>query len=210
MGGVKKVLFAISSIVESIMMKVLCLTGILLVGMLTGPAGCNGTSGGSNVFTIDGKVLPPVDPKPLDWHWSTTVLVDGGKKTAFIKEDNSFSVQGLAPGSYLVEVSSPTFTYEPCRVDITNKGKVRARRVNNVQPSEVIAVPYPIKFKALGRTNYFAKREEWRASDVLFNPMIWMMIMPLFVVSVLPKILSDPETKKELDQVRQSMNVQQN
>ena len=39
--------------------------------------------------------------------------------------------------------------------------------------------------------------------------MIWMMVMPLLLVSVLPKLISDPETKKELEEVRQSMNVQQ-
>ena len=127
-----------------------------------------------------------------------------------MQEDNSFAVQGLAPGSYMVEVSNPTYTYEPCRVDVTNKGKMRARRVNNVQPSQVVQVAYPLKLKSLGRTNYFQKREEWRATDVLFNPMIWMMVMPLFLVSVLPKLMSDPDTKKELEQVQQSMNVQQN
>ena len=35
------------------------------------------------------------------------------------------------------------------------------------------------------------------------------MVMPLLLVSVLPKLISDPETKKELEEVRQSMNVQQ-
>ena len=33
---------------------------------------------------IEGKVIPP-DPKPADWHWLTRILVDGGKKLAFLK-----------------------------------------------------------------------------------------------------------------------------
>lgn len=33
---------------------------------------------------IEGKVTPP-DPKPSDWYWATRILVDGGKKLAFLK-----------------------------------------------------------------------------------------------------------------------------
>jgi len=165
--------------------------------------------GCSDLFTIEGKVIPP-EPKPSDWHWTTRILIDGGVvKTAFIKEDNTFLVQGLPSGSYLVEVANPTYTYEPARVEVTSKGKTRARKVNNVQPTAIAHLAYPLKFKTLGKTKYFAMREEWRASDVLYNPMIWMMVMPLLLVSVLPKLISDPETKKELEEVRQSMNVQQ-
>jgi hypothetical protein len=49
-------------------------------------------------------------------------------------------VNGLAPGSYLLEVSSPDYFYEPVRIDINSKGKIRARKVNNVQPSQVTQV----------------------------------------------------------------------
>ena len=33
---------------------------------------------------IEGKVTPP-DPKPSDWYWQTRILIDGGKKLAFLK-----------------------------------------------------------------------------------------------------------------------------
>jgi len=55
----------------------------------------------------------------------------------FLQEDNSFTVQGLSSGSYLVEVACPDYYYEPVRVDINSKGKIRARKVSNVQPSQV-------------------------------------------------------------------------
>ena len=54
-----------------------------------------------------------------------------------MQEDNSFTVQGLSSGSYLVEVACPDYYYEPVRVDINSKGKIRARKVSNVQPSQV-------------------------------------------------------------------------
>ena len=47
----------------------------------------------------------------------------------------------MAPaGTYLIEVVNPDYRYEPMRVDITAKGKVRARMVNNLQPSQVTLV----------------------------------------------------------------------
>ena len=33
---------------------------------------------------IEGKVTPP-EPKPADWYWATRILIDGGKKLAFLK-----------------------------------------------------------------------------------------------------------------------------
>ena len=57
-------------------------------------------------------------------------------------------MNGLQSGSYLVEVSNPDYVYEPTRVDINTKGKIRARKVNNVQPTQVNQVKYreSIKF----------------------------------------------------------------
>ena len=65
-------------------------------------------------------------------------------------------MQGLPSGSYLVEVANPTYTYEPARVEVTSKGKTRARKVNNVQPTAIAHLAYPLKFKTLGKTKYFA------------------------------------------------------
>lgn len=87
-------------------------------------------------FAIEGRVSSP-EPKPENWFWTARVVVDGGKRFGFLKSDNSFSVSGLQAGSYLVEISAPDYYYEPVRVDITSKGKIRARKVNNLQPNQV-------------------------------------------------------------------------
>ena len=36
------------------------------------------------LFQIEGKVTPP-DIKPNNWYWTTRILIDGGKRVAFIK-----------------------------------------------------------------------------------------------------------------------------
>jgi hypothetical protein len=160
----------------------------------------------SSLFQIEGKIAPP-DPKPKEWYWSTKIFLDGGKRFAYLKEDNSFAITGLKSGSYLLEVTNPDFHYEPIRVDINSKGKVRARKVNNVQPAQVNQLPYPLRLKSLGRYKYFQTREEWKITDMLMNPMILMMILPLLLITVLPKMMSDPDTKREMEQMQQSMNV---
>lgn len=86
-------------------------------------------------------------------------------------------------------------------MEINPKGKFRARKVNYVQPSQVLQVPYPLKLKALTRFRYFQQREQWKITDFLFNPMILMMLLPVLLLLLIPKIMSDPETKKEMEQL---------
>jgi len=160
----------------------------------------------SNSFQIEGKVAPP-DPKPKDWYWTTKIHLEGGKRMGYLKEDNSFVITGLPSGSYLLEVSNPDYYYESVRVDINSKGKVRARKVNNVQPSQVNQLPYPLRLKSQGRFKYFQAREEWKITDMLMNPMVIMMVLPLLLITVLPKMMNDPETKREMEQMQQQMNV---
>ena len=62
----------------------------------------------SSNFQIEGKVAPP-DFKPKDWYWTTKIYLEGGKRMAYLKEDNSFVIIGLASGSYLLEVSNPDY-----------------------------------------------------------------------------------------------------
>ena len=126
-----------------------------------------------------------------------------------------------------MEVDNPEYVYEDIRIDINSKGKHRARKNNPVQPNQVGGVeetlvvtnkqspwfqvtqlPYPVKAKPLGKFRYYEKREEWKITDVLFNPMLMMMVMPLLLITVLPKMMQDPDTKKEMEEMQAKMNVQ--
>ena len=42
---------------------------------------------------------------------------------------------------------------------------------------------------------------------MLMNPMVLMMVLPLLLITVLPKMMNDPETKREMEQMQQQMNV---
>lgn len=83
------------------------------------------------------------------------------------------------------------------RVDITSKGKIRARRLNLLQPNAVSTMPYPLQITARQPIKYFRAREEWRVTDMLMNPMILMLIVAFFLMLVTPKLASsDPELQK--------------
>jgi hypothetical protein len=170
------------------------------------------------------KVFPPeLYGSESNWQRDTLLVINGEDEQyyGFLKSDGSFQISSVKPGSYVVEVRNPDFVYEPVspfhllatiplshlnfkfqvRVEINPKGKFRARKVNFIQPSQVIQVPYPLKLKAFTRFRYFQQREQWKITDFLFNPMVLMMVLPLILLLVLPKIMSDPETKKEMEQL---------
>uniref|UniRef100_A0A0K8RMC8 Putative secreted salivary protein n=1 Tax=Ixodes ricinus TaxID=34613 RepID=A0A0K8RMC8_IXORI len=157
----------------------------------------------SDRHVIEGKVVPPEVASP-EWLTSTRILVNGGEQLGFLKNDGSFMVHNLLPGSYVVEVANPDYMYEPVRVDINSKGKLRARRVNYIQSNLIQTLAYPLKLKSRGPFQYFQIRETWRVTDFLMNPMVLMMVVPLLVIMVLPKLMNaaDPETQREMNQMQ--------
>lgn len=162
----------------------------------------------NELFTIVGKVN--IMGKDLDLE-NTRILVDDGQYVGFLRADGTFTIPGLPSSSYVVEISSPRNVYEPVRIDINSKGKIRSRRLNLLQPSDVTLLRYPLNFESKGYPNYFFKREQFRVMDILMSPMVLMMIVPLLLVVVLPKLVSqDPELQRELQQTTNILQPNQN
>uniref|UniRef100_A0A8D8QUJ5 ER membrane protein complex subunit 7 n=1 Tax=Cacopsylla melanoneura TaxID=428564 RepID=A0A8D8QUJ5_9HEMI len=149
---------------------------------------------------IEGRVLAPTnDPS---WIGSTQVYIRGGQYIGFLRDDGSFTIKNVPTGSYVLEVVNPDFMFDPIRVEINSKGKFRARKVDYIQLSKITQLPYPLKLKTVGKIKYFQTREQWRATDLLFNPMVLMMVAPLFLIMILPRLMNDPETRKEMEQLQ--------
>lgn len=158
--------------------------------------------GQTESYTIHGKINIRADELDLA---NTRILVDDGVHVGFLRADGTFSVQSLPTGSYILEVASPRNYYEPVRVDINSKGKVRARRLNLIQPSDITLLRYPLALESRGHPNYFAKREQFRILDILMSPMVIMMVLPLVLIVILPKLINqDPELQRELQQTSSS------
>lgn len=163
----------------------------------------------ANLHKITGRVhsLPNDDQLALqNVLKDVRVLVNYGQYTTFMKEDGSFEVSDLSPDSYIVEIVHPKYMYEPIRVDITSKGKIRARRINYIQPSLVQTVDYPFIFRPKSFHNYFLQRETWHISDVLLNPMVILMVVPLVILLLLPKLMN-PEEIQQQREAQPELNV---
>lgn len=150
---------------------------------------------------ITGRILSLQNDDALTHRRSlmdTTIVLNYGMYFGYPKEDGTFEIDNLPPDSYVVEVNHPRFVYEPFRVDITSKtGKIRARRVNNLKPAEVITADYPLIFRPKNLHNYFLPRETWRIMDLILNPMVIMMVLPLLVIWVLPKMVNPQEVQSQ-------------
>ncbi|XP_053652463.1 ER membrane protein complex subunit 7 homolog [Cherax quadricarinatus] len=186
------------------------MTGNLLIWVLLGVCAVCGVLGegedevnvGVERYKIEGRVVRPDSSlvSPADWFANTKVFTNGGH-FGFLREDGSFVINNVPSGSYVVQVMNPTYIYEPLRVDINSKGKIRARAVNHIQPSNVIQMPHPLRMKSVGPYRYFLQREQWRLTDTLMNPMVLMTVLPLALMMILPR-LNDPETRKEMEQIQ--------
>ncbi|CAG0924289.1 unnamed protein product [Notodromas monacha] len=162
----------------------------------------NSNFASEETFQIDGKILPPSDSfLPFNME-SVEIVVNGRKRVSFVRSDGTFSVTAMPAGSHLIEIASPNYFFEPVKVDISSKGKFRARKVNLIQPSQLVQVPYPLKLKPLGASRYFQAREQWRIQDLIYSPMVLMMVLPLIFIVVLPKLMSDPDARKEMEQIQ--------
>lgn len=172
-----------------------------MVAMVCGEGEEDGSVGVER-YKIEGRVVRPDSSLvgPAEWFANTKVFTNSGHY-GFLREDGTFIINNLPSGSYVVQVMNPTFMYEPVRVDINSKGKIRARAVNHIQPSNVVQMPHPLRMKSLGPYRYFMQREQWRLTDTLMNPMVLMTVLPLVLMMILPR-LNDPETRKEMEQIQ--------
>ncbi|EFO16430.1 hypothetical protein LOAG_12076 [Loa loa] len=162
-------------------------------------------------YKIEGQIIFPESFTTQNGNMSPSrVLVNYDfKHVAFVRQDGWFVISGVPPGSYIIEISNIDYAFEPVRVDITSKGKIRARRLNLLQPSLVSSLPYPLRLNAVHQINYFRPREEWHLTDMLTNPMVLMMVVPLVLLVILPKLVNanDPEVKKEMAKTMPQMDV---
>ncbi|XP_076664097.1 ER membrane protein complex subunit 7 [Andrena cerasifolii] len=160
----------------------------------------------TDLYVIEGKVFPWENGASNGWQLITHVMANGGEHYGFLREDGTFIISNVPSGSYVIEIVNPNCVYEPVRVEINSKGKFRARKVNLIQTSQVIQVPYPLKMRPLTPFRYFQVREQWKITDFLFNSMVLMMILPLLLLMIIPKIMNDPETRKEMEQLNNLTN----
>ncbi len=123
-----------------------------------------------------------------DWMPETRVCLDGGDYCGYLKTSGDFVIHNIPPGSYLVEVHSPNYVFDPVRIDISSKnGKIRARKVNLLKSTAVTHVNYPLQFQTEKQAAFFEKRESWNLLSTLKNPMVCLYVH-LQARTLVPKV----------------------
>lgn len=114
----------------------------------------------SGWYQIEGKVYPPEIGTDEIWQEDTQIIINGGtmnlrfdqspdqffeditpvliivqtwfsgEMKGFLRNDGTFIISKVPSGSYVIDIINPNYLYEPVRVEINNKGKFRARKVN--------------------------------------------------------------------------------
>lgn len=68
----------------------------------------------NGLFTIEGRVYAPeiFSLGESDWQRDTTISINNGELSGFLREDGTFTVSAVPSGSYVVEISNPDYYYE--------------------------------------------------------------------------------------------------
>ncbi|XP_022208146.2 ER membrane protein complex subunit 7 homolog [Drosophila obscura] len=156
------------------------------------------------LYTIEGYILPPNRNLGLTNRWlaDITLAINGGEYKGFVRIDGRFRISGVPYGSYVVEVYHPDIYFRPVRVEINAKGKYRARAVSYVMPGAISQIAYPLRLPPVKRRKFFTEREQWRFVDFVLNPMILIMLAPVLMLMIVPRIIRDPQTKRELENMQ--------
>ncbi|EDW12478.1 ER membrane protein complex subunit 7 homolog [Drosophila mojavensis] len=159
---------------------------------------------GPALYTIEGSILP-LDPAvrvPERWPADVSVALNGGEYLGFVQVDGSFRISGVPSGSYVLYAHHADIFFSPIRIDIAHNGKFRARKLSHLRPSQVVKLPYPLMLTPGMPRRYFRTREQWNILDYMLNPMVLLMVVPLILMLLLPRLINDPETKREIENIQ--------
>ncbi|EDV33317.1 uncharacterized protein Dana_GF23830 [Drosophila ananassae] len=196
--------------VKIVVISIVCLFGLVQPSLgTTIPSSSSGLLIPSNVtdqtfYKVEGIILAADRRLNLDSSWMSdiTLSIDNGDIKGFVRLDGRFVISGVPNGSHILEVQHPEIHFHQVRIEITGKGKYRARKVNYIQPSMVSHMHYPLRLHPLYRRKYFWTRQQWHFMDLILNPMVLIMVVPLILMMIVPRIINDPETKKELENIQ--------
>jgi hypothetical protein len=148
---------------------------------------------------------------------NTHVVLNDGEYVAYLKPDNSFNLQHVLEGSYVMTVRSTTYQYTTYKLDVAfysaTKGDAFVREYNygskwiaNDTTSEG-TLDIPMTIEPVGEHEYFVKREGFNVASMLMNPYMLMMGFSLVMMLVLPKMMSslDPEALEEINKSQKDM-----
>jgi hypothetical protein len=165
-------------------------------------------------FELSGRLLAPQSElsDPRKFFASARVTLNGGQYTSFVTEDGRFSFEDLAASSYSLEVYSLTHIFDSLRFDVQGVKNVKVYRAS-ILASMAVAVPYSpvdgLELAPQAPIAYFEEKQGFSVLDLLKNPMVLMMGLPLVLMLLMPKMTAGM-SKEELESVQQNSILNQN
>ncbi|KAL7669818.1 hypothetical protein ACOME3_004764 [Neoechinorhynchus agilis] len=154
------------------------------------------------LFSIEGSVLPCPNADVLLNAW---ISIDDNHRIAHFDRNGRFVATRVSHGSHIVRLMHPDVHFQPIRVDISTRGKYRVRRANILQQDLYggdLNLPYPVvfDFKSAQLIQYEQKPlNRFALREILMNPMVLMMVVPVIILVLLPKLIEgDPQVKEDL------------
>lgn len=76
----------------------------------------------TGMYTIEGKVYAPeiFSAADTEWQQETSITINDGEYTGFLREDGTFVISAVPSGSYVVEIHNPDYYYEAVRMKSIN------------------------------------------------------------------------------------------
>jgi hypothetical protein len=130
----------------------------------------------------------------------TLVVLSGGAYSAMPRQDGSFVFHSVAAGTYLLEVYDTQRTWPTVRIEVPAGGGVLATQTHDRKQMLL-----PIKLEpVLSKPQFFEKREGFKWSSLLMNPMMLMMLFTGGIMFVMPKMMAnmDPEELKKMQEMQ--------
>ncbi|OQR97064.1 hypothetical protein ACHHYP_20634 [Achlya hypogyna] len=179
----------------------LTLVSVLLCAMM---AGCD------SAVTLEGRVFLPATAEAVETLSPFQVVLDGGVRTTLSKADGHFAFYDVAPGRYTIDVFSPVYMFSQFKVDIAADEQIRVLEFKFPGTGK-LPVGHPLRVEAHAKIQYFQPREKLSLLDLVRNPSFLALIVPIFMVWLLPKIsegMMDPEEFKKAQEEMGSTDPQ--
>lgn len=145
---------------------------VLIIQLIFCFSAVEDTSASKILQKIEGNVMVQ-NAESTDWMPETRVCLEGGEYCGYLKRSGDFVIHNVPPGSYVVEVLSPNYVFDPVRVNISSKnGKIKAQKIDLFKTEAISYVNYPLQFRTEKQADFFEKKERQWGLDTLKDPMV--------------------------------------
>jgi hypothetical protein len=141
------------------------------------------------------------------------VLLNGGEQVTYARTNGEFIFRDVAPGRYVVDVSSVDELFPQFKVDVAVDGVIRAieyqypgtanaclpvclpvfyTQLMCMSPTRAGApkarAEYPLAVEPVAELDYFEEREKFSLMQFIMNPSFLTIVLPIGLLYLLPKL----------------------